>query len=222
MVRNTRKNKKQNSKGFLATTILLISITMIYHAAITQNTIQQKTQETINTVKLHQETQENRYRLTQGFRDSVKQSMHKTEGQKPIVREQKACKQIEKWLNQLKKEKKYTKIKIRSGYVDKNTYQLQEALTRMINAFEPVRSKLKKQPRKTLKKLNSEPTLCVNYISIQEEEPKARIKHNNYLVEQATSIIDKEPTFKIQANTGKTKQNILIPGKTTIQTKENQ
>jgi len=219
MAKKSVKNKKQNSKGFLATTILLISITMIHQAAITQNTIQQKTQETRNTVKLNQNIQENRYRLTKGFKDSIKQSMKQTKGEKPIIREQKACEQIEKWFNRVKEEKQDTKIQIKVGYIDKNTYQFQETLTKMINAFEPVKSKLKKQPRKTLKKLKSSPKLCINYISIQEEEPKAQIKHNNYLIEQTATVIDKEPSFKIKMNTGKTKQKIIIPGKTTIQTK---
>ncbi|MFW5902576.1 MAG: hypothetical protein ACOCTT_01670 [archaeon] len=209
---------KFTNKGFITTTILIVSIMMIHQSTVLQNTFNQRSQETINTIKLHQETQENKYRLTQGFKDGVEQSMKKTKGQKPIIREQKACEEIQEWLEQLKEEKKMkgTDINLKAGYIDKNSYEYQELITRANNAFELIESKLRKDPLEALGQLKNRATLCVNYITIKEESQEAEIKDNNYLKKQFTDIIDKEPAYKFQVNSNKINQKILIPAKTSI------
>ncbi len=205
-------------KGFLATAILLISITIVHQAAITQNIIRQKTLETKNTIRLHRKTQETRYQLTQGFKSSIKESLKKTQGEKPIIREQKACKEVKEWFNEVKESKKEKNIQIelKAGYIDKKTYEYNKELEYIGKSFKIIQSKLKKNPKEVLEEIDAEATLCTNYLSIKEEKPEAKVKDNNYLRREITGVIDKEPVYLFKLKKGNLKQKVVIPGGTKI------
>ncbi|GEM_PF-4835111 len=207
---------KNESKGFIATTILLISIMVVYQTMIMQNILKQRTQETKNIIRLHQRTQENKYRLTRGFEDSIKQSMKETNSKKPIVREQRACEELKNWLDELKED---INVTLKAGYIDKRNYEYEGLITETANAFKIIESKLRKDPSQALGQMRDKATLCINYISIREEGQKAQIRDNSYLTDQITDLIDKEPSYKFHINKDMVNQKIIIPGGTTIKKK---
>lgn len=200
-------------KGFLAAAVLLTCITTLHYSSSIQQTLSNENIENENYVKLVQRTQETKYRLTQGFKDSVKVSMKKTRGKDSIIREQLACEELQRWLKKYDSEKN-SKTKLKTGKIDPSTYDLKN--TR--KAFEKIEKKLKEDPKQALGEYKDRAVLCINYLSIKGQE--AEIKNNGYL-ETSLMISDlEEPVFAFEESVGNVNQTVLIPSGTKINVKE--
>ncbi len=202
-------------KGFLASALLLSSLTIIYYTSLTQTITIQQAENTQNHVKLNQKTQENKYRYTQGFKDTVKQSLKSTEGEKPIKRELKACEALQQWMENLKKEED-REITLKSGYINPENYHYQEEMTL---AFNIISNLLRKDPSQALGNLEPRAIACINYLSIPMNQSKAIVKDNGYMKQAARSITNSKPVFLIEINLGSIKQKIIIPSNTVIRLK---
>lgn len=203
------------NKGFLATTILLSCISILYSSTIIHNTLNQKMRNTQNYVRMNQRTQDNKYRINQGFKDTVKQSMKNTGEMNHIKRETLACKALEKWINQLKS-KEHMDIEVKAGYIDPVTYQYSEKTNL---AFQSISSVLKKDPSKAIGELKSHATNCIDYLSIHHEKSKATVKHNSYTPLKQI-ITGYKPSFIIKIDSNHLEQKIIIPSETVIKSKD--
>lgn len=202
-------------KGFLASALLLSSLAVLYCTSLTQTIIIQQAGNTQNYVKLNQRTQENKYRYTQGFKDTVKQSLKNTEGEKPIKRELRTCEALRQWINTLK-EKKKEEITLKSGYIDPETYQYQEKMT---EAFNGISTLLREDPAQALGTLKPRAIACLNYLSIPVNQSKAIVKDNGYIEQSITTITNSKPVFLIEIDSNPIKQKIIIPSNTVIKSK---
>ncbi len=201
-------------KGFLATAILLTAISTTYYALQIQETLNRHNRLIKNHVQLNQETQETKYRLNQGFRDTIKNSMKKTTNKDPIVREQLACEELLNWLQE--HNNKNTKVTLKAGHLDPVTYQKSENTGK---ATLNIAEHLKKDPAKALGAKKPEATLCINYLSIKGK--KATVRNNGYIdyTENPEEILG-EPSFIFKQRTGKRTQLVIIPSNTKIETRE--
>lgn len=209
------ENKTHMNKGFLGTALLLLAISIIYHGSLIQNTSNQRTKAIENYLSLHQDTQEVKYRLTNGFKEMVKHSMENTRGQKQIKRELKACEKLEEWVDQLK-DQNNLEITLKAGYVDMETYEYEERLTTTANAFQPIYHTLRKDPLKALGSLKDRATKCINYISVKEDEDTATVKNNGYMEAWDNALPGKEPSFMFEVKKGSRTQKVIIPSNTHI------
>lgn len=201
-------------KGFFATAVLLASIATLYYTSIGQNILIEKMERAENKVKMNQRTQENKYRLTHGFKDTVRQSMQDTVGEKPEKRELITCLELENWVKNLKENER--EVELKTGHIDPVSYKYKETVT---SAFQLISSSLKKDPSQALGELKPRSMYCMNYISIKEED-RAYVKNNGYIEGMFNQIVDGEPSFILETRVGKSEQKVIVPSKTVIRLKD--